>query len=62
MNQLTEEIALVEFSAWRFCRDIRKKTDRQTGTHAGRQTDTQADRPTYENYGNTRLPMTTGSI
>ena len=35
-------IALVEFSAWRFCRDIRKKTDRQ----AHRQEDRQTHRPT----------------
>ena len=53
------EIALGEFSAWRFCRDIRQKTerDRHTDRKTDRQTHRQTDRPTYENYGSTWLPL-----
>ena len=42
------KIALVEFSAWRFCRDIRKKTerDRHTDRKTDRQTHRQTDRQT----------------
>ena len=43
-NRFLVRIALVEFSAWRFCRDIRKKTE--TGTQIGRQTDRHTGRQT----------------
>ena len=43
-HQFIMIIALVEFSAWRFCRDIRKKTD--TDRHTDRKTERQTHRPT----------------